>query len=97
MLCLFFHLILLDTSTVALSHFSVLLGFLTTFLRRDYHVILYNSRGVGNSGGSSSWTGFPEAQDLQVVVDLALREVEAVDEIVLLVCLREQPPSYSAD
>jgi pimeloyl-ACP methyl ester carboxylesterase len=65
--------------------YSVLLSFLSTFLRREYHVIAYNSRGVGNSGGSPSWTGFSEANDLQVVVDLALREIEAVDEIVLLV------------
>lgn len=64
---------------------SVLLSFVSIFLRREYHVIVYNSRGVGNSGGSASWTGFSEAQDLQVVVDLVLREIEAVDEIVLLV------------
>jgi alpha/beta superfamily hydrolase len=54
-------------------------------LSREYHVIIYNSRGVGNSGGSASWTGFSEAHDLQVVVDLALREIEAVEEIVLVV------------
>lgn len=63
----------------------VLLSFLSTFLKRDYHIILYNSRGVGNSGGSPGWTGLSEAQDLQNVVDMALREIDDVNEIVLLV------------
>lgn len=73
------------------SFFSVLLSFISLFLKRDYHVIVYNSRGVGNSGGSPSLSGLAEVHDLQVVVDLALREIDAVDEIVLLVRVLASP------
>ncbi|KAF8318380.1 alpha/beta-hydrolase, partial [Clavulina sp. PMI_390] len=66
------------------AHDPVLLSFLSSFIRRDYHVITYNSRGVGNSSGSPTWTGFGEAEDLQKVVSLALQEIEEVEEIVLL-------------
>jgi len=57
---------------------------LTMFLRREFHILCYNSRGVGNSGGSPSWTGLAEAEDLQAIVDHALQEIPAVVEIVLL-------------
>lgn len=72
----------------------MLLSFISLFLRRDYHVIVYNSRGVGNSGGSPSLSGLAEVHDLQSVVDLALREIDAVDEIVLLVRALEHHMSY---
>jgi len=45
---------------------------------------LYNSRGVGHSGGSISFTAAAESQDLRDVVLHALNEIEQVTEILLL-------------
>ncbi|EEB93408.1 hypothetical protein MPER_07939, partial [Moniliophthora perniciosa FA553] len=39
---------------------------------KNYHIIRYNSRGVGRSSGWPSFTGFKESQDLQAVIDWAL-------------------------
>ncbi|KAF8339543.1 Alpha/Beta hydrolase protein [Cantharellus anzutake] len=62
----------------------VLLSLVTTFIERDWHIILYNSRGVGHSGGSVSFTAIAESQDLRDVVQYALKEIEQVTEILLL-------------
>jgi len=61
------------------------MSLVTTFLQREFHVILLNQRGVGNSSGGASFTGLTESKDLQKVVLLALKEIEAVEEVVLLV------------
>ena len=45
---------------------------------RGYHVIVYNSRGVGLSSGSRSLTGMPEVKDLQDVVQWGLANVSNV-------------------
>ncbi|KAF9514623.1 hypothetical protein BS47DRAFT_1342959, partial [Hydnum rufescens UP504] len=65
-------------------HDPVLMSLVTTFLRRDFHILSYNSRGVGHSGGSSSLTGLAEAEDLRTLVDHALQQIPSVVEIVLL-------------
>jgi len=54
------------------------------FLRRDYHVVLFNSRGVGASAGRGSLSGIQEAHDLQKVVEWALNAVINVQTVVLV-------------
>ncbi|KAJ8072631.1 hypothetical protein PM082_016190 [Marasmius tenuissimus] len=43
---------------------------------KDYHIIRYNSRGVGGSSGWPSFTGFKECDDLQTLVRWALENPE---------------------
>jgi len=62
----------------------VLADLSTEFLRIDYHVILFNMRGVGSSAGRSSFTGIPESQDMQKVVSWATEEIANLDTVVLL-------------
>ncbi|KAG8905195.1 hypothetical protein FRB99_000560 [Tulasnella sp. 403] len=62
----------------------VLCGLSRAFLRLNYHVLLYNNRGVGASAGRSSFTGIPESRDLQQVVEWAINEVANVDTVVLV-------------
>ncbi|KAI5119111.1 hypothetical protein M0805_007858 [Coniferiporia weirii] len=61
---------------------------LHTFLRplqaRGFHVIRYNSRGVGRSSGWASLTGAPEAKDLQEVVQWGLTNVPDVQHVLIL-------------
>lgn len=42
---------------------------------RGYHVLRYNSRGVGNSTGWPSFTGSREVQDLQELVQWAIGQI----------------------
>lgn len=51
----------------------------------DYHVIRYNSRGVGNSSGWPSFTGFREVKDLKEVVDWAMQRISDVRSLVIVV------------
>ncbi|KAL6301357.1 alpha/beta-hydrolase [Sparassis latifolia] len=53
-------------------------------LERGYHVLRYNSRGVGRSSGWASLTGSREAQDLKEVVQWALSVVPAVVSLVVM-------------
>ncbi|KAG8968292.1 hypothetical protein FRC03_007948, partial [Tulasnella sp. 419] len=62
----------------------VLDGISRVFLRLDYHVVLFNSRGVGHSSGHSSLTGIPESEDLLKVIEWALQEVGSVETVVLV-------------
>uniref|UniRef100_A0A0W0FKF2 Xaa-Pro dipeptidyl-peptidase-like domain-containing protein n=1 Tax=Moniliophthora roreri TaxID=221103 RepID=A0A0W0FKF2_MONRR len=39
---------------------------------KNYHIIRYNSRGVGQSSGWPSFTGLKESEDLQAVINWAL-------------------------
>ncbi|KZT01385.1 alpha/beta-hydrolase [Laetiporus sulphureus 93-53] len=52
--------------------------------RRGYHVLRYNSRGVGRSSGWSSFTGSREAQDLNELVKWATEAFNPVDSIVII-------------
>lgn len=50
-----------------------------------YHVLRYNSRGVGMSTGRPSFSGFDEGKDLEVVTQWALDRVPNVQSIVIIV------------
>jgi len=63
----------------------VLCSLADPLLEARYHVLRYNSRGVGESTGSSSFTGFSEAEDLKALVQWALGQLENIDCLVLIV------------
>ena len=50
-----------------------------------YHVLRYNSRGVGASTGRASFTGFSEVEDLEAVVQWALDRIPDIQSLVILV------------
>lgn len=52
---------------------------------RGYHVLRYNSRGVGRSQGRRTLTGFAESQDLKEVVKWMQRRYAMIEHIVLIV------------
>ncbi|KAH7912039.1 Alpha/Beta hydrolase protein [Hygrophoropsis aurantiaca] len=52
--------------------------------RKDYHVRYYNSRGVGKSTGSASFTGKPEADDLKALIDQSLDEMPHIDSVTVI-------------
>jgi len=55
------------------------------FCRHGFSVILLNSRGVGGSTGRASFTGLPEAEDLNEVVGWLMKnQFPALEELVLL-------------
>jgi len=49
-----------------------------------YHVLRYNSRGVGKSSGWASFNGLTEGDDLKELVQWALRTISSVKSLVLL-------------
>ncbi|KAJ3526139.1 hypothetical protein NMY22_g10285 [Coprinellus aureogranulatus] len=49
-----------------------------------YHVLRYNSRGVGRSTGRATFTGIEEGKDLEAVVRRAVRELENVTTVVII-------------
>ncbi|XP_006459105.1 hypothetical protein AGABI2DRAFT_218018 [Agaricus bisporus var. bisporus H97] len=53
-------------------------------LENNYHVVRYNSRGVGKSTGYASFTGFSEGEDLQALVRWALGQIENVNSVVFV-------------
>ena len=54
---------------------------------QGYHVLRYNSRGVGESTGRASFTGLSEGEDLEAIVQWAVSELgEEVSSVV--VCVR---------
>ncbi|KAJ7104258.1 Alpha/Beta hydrolase protein [Mycena belliarum] len=53
-------------------------------LARGFHVVRYNSRGVGRSTGWASLTGAREADDLAALIAWARGEVGDVSEVVVL-------------
>lgn len=64
---------------------------------RGYHVLRYNSRGVGKSTGWPSFTGSREARDLRELVSWALGQIKpAPTTLVVIVRLvlpsSEKPP-----
>jgi hypothetical protein len=52
---------------------SVVQSVKDVFRSRGIPVLLYNSRGVGKSTGRASWTGEPEREDYQAVVDWVVK------------------------
>ena len=68
--------------TIALS---VLMELIEPLTSKGYHVLRYNSRGVGASTGRSSLTGFSEVEDLEAVVQWTLDTVPHIRSIVILV------------
>ncbi|KAJ7274511.1 Alpha/Beta hydrolase protein [Mycena haematopus] len=51
---------------------------------RGYHVLRYNSRGVGKSTGWPSFTGLSEASDLAALIEWALDKLGDVRSVVVL-------------
>lgn len=64
---------------------SVLAFLAEVLLENNYHVVRYNSRGVGKSTGYASFTGFSEGEDLQALVRWALGQIENVNSVVFVV------------
>jgi len=62
------------------------LAFVSNVLLHEcgYHVLLFNSRGVGGSSGWSSFTGLTEAKDLEELVQWGLGVVAEVKSVVLI-------------
>jgi len=53
--------------------------------KRNYHILRFNSRGVGQSTGWSSFTGFNEATDLEAMVRWGLQAVPEVRSLAVIV------------
>ncbi|KIJ89885.1 hypothetical protein K443DRAFT_664556 [Laccaria amethystina LaAM-08-1] len=53
-------------------------------LSKDYHVLRYNSRGVGRSTGRASFTGFDEGKDLEAIIHWTLDHLANVSSIVII-------------
>jgi alpha/beta superfamily hydrolase len=64
---------------------SVLTELIEPLTSKGYHVLRYNSRGVGASTGHASFTGFSEVEDLEAVVQWALDRVPDIRSLVILV------------
>lgn len=65
---------------------------ITPLQAKGYHIIRYNSRGVGGSSGWPSFTGFTEGEDLKAVVDWSISYVQSlsggsqVNAVTIIVC-----------
>jgi alpha/beta superfamily hydrolase len=66
-------------------HDRVLQSLIQSLHKLHYHVLKFNSRGVGESTGWPSFTGLSEAKDLQNVVTWALQTVSDVHSLVIIV------------
>jgi alpha/beta superfamily hydrolase len=56
---------------------------------KNYHVIRYNSRGVGKSSGWPSFTGEAEGEDLKAVVQEFLAGKPEIDTLTIIVSTTE--------
>ncbi|KDQ14897.1 hypothetical protein BOTBODRAFT_332362 [Botryobasidium botryosum FD-172 SS1] len=63
---------------------QVLHSLSNTLLSQGFHVVRFNSRGVGRSTGRASFTGLPEARDLQDVVQWSMNQVPNVGTLALV-------------
>jgi len=61
-----------------------LYGLKTILLAEGYHVLRYNSRGVGKSSGWASFTGIQEGKDLEELVQWCLNTIPNVKTLLLL-------------
>ena len=68
---------------------SVLSYLAEPLLSHNYHVLRFNSRGVGGSSGWASLTGFKEVEDLKAVVQWALEKIPGVEFLVILVSIHK--------
>ncbi|RHZ60964.1 hypothetical protein Glove_350g148 [Diversispora epigaea] len=59
---------------VAVEHYFLSMGYLT---------VAFNFRGVGNSGGRTSWSGEPECGDYKSIVEVLLNSGRTKDEIII--------------
>ncbi|TDL25640.1 alpha/beta-hydrolase [Rickenella mellea] len=62
----------------------ILGSFTQVLLDRRYHIITYNSRGVGKSSGWPSFSSVQEGKDLEDVVQWCLSHVPDVNDVLLL-------------
>jgi len=62
----------------------VLLSLMEPLHAKGYHVLRYNSRGVGRSTGWASFTGSSEASDLDALIEWAIATVGDVRSVVVL-------------
>ncbi|TRM65064.1 Alpha/Beta hydrolase protein [Schizophyllum amplum] len=53
-------------------------------LLKGYHVLRYNSRGVGRSTGRASFTGLAEGEDLEALVRWALGQIPNVTNVAIV-------------
>ena len=74
---------------------SVLETLVHPLTHNGYHVLRYNARGVGDSSGVASFTGFQEAQDLKELVQYAVARLGGVQELLLVVCLLRAYPGLA--
>jgi uncharacterized protein len=70
-----------------LTHLRVLHLLEEVLLQKNYHILRYNSRGVGASSGWPSLTGYKEVEDLKALVKWALSEISDVKSLVIIVSL----------
>ncbi|KAH9481419.1 hypothetical protein JR316_0005945 [Psilocybe cubensis] len=61
----------------------VLWSLVEPLLVQNYHVLHYNSRGVGNSSGWPSFTGFKEAKDLEDLVQWAMGQISDIRSVLI--------------
>lgn len=76
-------------SSIAYSVLKMVAGRLAS--KHKFDVLRYNSRGVGRSSGSASFTGFSEAEDLKEVVQHAMKNIQDVQHVLLLVSTATKP------
>ena len=63
----------------------VLASFIEPLLSQGYHVVRYNSRGVGKSTGWASLTGISEGKDLEALVQWAIALISDIRDVVIFV------------
>ncbi|KAG5716786.1 hypothetical protein E4T56_gene7911 [Termitomyces sp. T112] len=63
---------------------SVLCPLASHLYTDNYHILRYNSRGVGLSTGWASFTGFSEAKDLEDLVTWATQQITNLKSLVLI-------------
>lgn len=68
-----------------MKYTRVLRSLIRPLLQRNYHVLRFNSRGVGRSNGWSSFTGTSESSDLQDVTQWGIDNVSAIGSVVIIV------------
>lgn len=73
----------------------VLWSLVEPLLSRNYHVLQYNSRGVGGSSGWASLTGYKEAEDLKALVQWAIDGLSDVRSVVIVVRFVAEYPCCS--